>query len=121
MATHVGAIVMSMNGQDVEVLSITPDENTGRQLITTMNRAGRARVTVDGVAVGGLTWEVVIPKSGDLKWEDIDDGRIVVETRDGAHYRTYSGVGVSTVSVAYTSNGASVRTLTGFYTNFIES
>ena len=48
-ATYTGAIIMEVNGQEVEIISIKPSTTTGRKVVKTMNRRGRARGYADGV------------------------------------------------------------------------
>ena len=37
---YVGAIVMEVDGQEIEVTDLKVDTNTGRKLVKTMNRTG---------------------------------------------------------------------------------
>nr|WP_275421959.1 hypothetical protein [Snodgrassella gandavensis] len=37
-ATYVGAVVMEVNGREVEIISIKPKTTTGGKVVKTMNR-----------------------------------------------------------------------------------
>ena len=40
---YVGAIVMEVDGQEIEVTDLKEDVTTGRKLVKTMNKTGRAK------------------------------------------------------------------------------
>jgi hypothetical protein len=40
---YVGAIVLYVDGQEIEVTDVRPQTNTGRKLVKTMNSTGRAK------------------------------------------------------------------------------
>lgn len=121
MATHVGAIIASMDGSDMACRSVTPDENTGRQLRSAFSRTGRAQVVTEGVATGAIQFEVYIPLDGnEPDYRAISNGRLRVESPDGRHQETWTGVGVQSVSTPYQVEGDTVRNITGFYTDYFK-
>ena len=63
---YVGAIVMEVDGQEIEVTDLKEDVTTGRKLVKTMNKTGRAKGFSRGIEEIQLTVTVVIPESGDL-------------------------------------------------------
>ena len=65
---YVGAIVMEVDGQEIEVTDLKEDVTTGRKLVKTMNKTGRAKGFSRGIEEIQLTVTVVIPESGDLNW-----------------------------------------------------
>lgn len=65
---YVGAIVMEVDGQEIEVTDLKEDVTTGRKLVKTMNRTGRAKGFSRGIEEIQLSLSVVIPESGDLNW-----------------------------------------------------
>lgn len=111
---YVGAIVMDVNGREVEVVSVDPKANTGRQAVVTMNSKGRALGTSKGVRKYDLTVVVAIPLDGDdMEWEDIDDARITIRPENRAEKRTsYLGCATVEVGESYKIEGTAVRNLT---------
>ncbi|MFJ5428578.1 phage tail protein [Pectobacterium actinidiae] len=73
---YVGAIVLEFDGQEVECTDLKEDTSTGRKLVKTMNRTGRAKGFSRGIAEYGVTVSVVIPLSGDLDWEGMEGVKI---------------------------------------------
>ncbi|MEX3688857.1 phage tail protein [Paraburkholderia sp. BR14263] len=76
---YVGAIVLTVDGQDVEVIDFNVQSKTGRKLVKTMNRTGRAKGFSRGIAEYDLSVTVVIPESGDLDWEAIEGAKLTTE------------------------------------------
>lgn len=76
---YVGAIVLTVDGQDVEVIDFNYQGKTGRKLVKTMNRTGRAKGFSKGIAEYDLSLTVVIPESGDLNWEAIQGSKLTTE------------------------------------------
>lgn len=73
---YVGAIVMEVDGQEIEVTDLKEDVTTGRKLVKTMNKTGRAKGFSRGIEEIQLTVTVVIPESGDLNWGGIEGAKI---------------------------------------------
>ncbi|EFG7849506.1 phage tail protein [Shigella sonnei] len=73
---YVGSIVLELDGQDIEVTDLTEDTSTGRKLVKTMNRTGRAKGFSRGIAEYQITISVVIPLSGDLDWDGIEGAKV---------------------------------------------
>lgn len=48
-ASYVGAVIMEVNGREVEIVSIKPSVTTGRKPVKAMNRHGRVGGYADGV------------------------------------------------------------------------
>ena len=48
-ATYAGAVIMEVNGVEVEIVSIKPTTTTGRKPVRTMNRRGKIRGYADGI------------------------------------------------------------------------
>jgi hypothetical protein len=69
---YVGAIVLYVDGQEIEVTDIRPQTNTGRKLVKTMNRTGRAKGYSKGIAEHSLQITVVSRKTSrsltGMKW-----------------------------------------------------
>ena len=110
---YVGAIVMEVDGKEVEVVSLDCKTGTGRKAVVTMNSKGRALGTSRGVRTYELSCEVAIPLSGDLDWAGISDARITQYPEGFDDKRTsYLGCGVTEVYDSYKVEGHAVRKLT---------
>lgn len=75
---YAGAIVLEVDGQDVEVIDLSPTTKTGRKLVKTMNKTGRAKGFAEGVAEYDLAATVAIPLTGDLDWEGIKGAKLTI-------------------------------------------
>lgn len=110
---YVGAIVMEIDGQEIECISLDKKVNTGRQPVKTMNRSGRVRGHAAGITTIELSVEVAIPLQDEPVWEDIEDARITQEPVTGNGPReSYTGCAVLEVSGQYKVEGHAVRRLT---------
>ncbi|GKW40694.1 hypothetical protein PEC301879_05530 [Pectobacterium carotovorum subsp. carotovorum] len=73
---YVGAIILEVNGVELECTDLKEDVQTGRKLVKTMNRTGRAKGFSRGIAEYQVTVSVVIPLNGDLDWEGMEGVKI---------------------------------------------
>ena len=86
----VGAIVMEVDGREIEIVSINPTVNTGRKLVRTMNKSGNAAGFARGVSTYELRVTAVIPKDGEvIDWENIEGAKITVEPVAGGQRVSY--------------------------------
>lgn len=91
-ASYAGAVIMEVNGQDVEIISIKPVETTGRKPVKTMNRRGRVRGYADGVTEFKLSVTAAIPinESGEqimIDWAAITKAKITIYPINKEGYR----------------------------------
>lgn len=78
-AMFMGAVVMEVNGQEVEIISLKPSCTTGRKVVKTMNRRGRARGYADGVTEYKLSLTAAIPvASNRIDWENITNAKVTI-------------------------------------------
>lgn len=75
---YAGAIVLEVDGKEVEVIDLSVSSKTGRKLVKTMNRTGRAKGFAKGIAEYELSATVAIPLSGDLDWAGIEGAKLTV-------------------------------------------
>lgn len=109
---YVGAIVMDLNGTDVEVASVDHQYTTGRTVVKTMNRSGRAAGTSKGIADHTLRLSVPIPKTGEPNWAAVLDAKITMEPGDGGGQReTWTGVFLISIGSKYQVEGEAMRDL----------
>ena len=80
-ATYAGAVIMEVNGRDVEIISIKPQTTTGRKPVKTMNRQGRVLGYADGVTEHKLSLTAAIPIDGtEIDWDNITKAKITPST-----------------------------------------
>ena len=88
-ATYVGAAVMEINGTEVEIISIKPKTSTGRKVVKTMNRHGKARGYADGVTEYSLSVTAAIPFDGtEIDWGNITNAKITIFPINAEEKRT---------------------------------
>ncbi len=75
---YLGAIVMEIDGREVEVESLDVNFKTGRKLVKTMNKTGRAKGFAKGIGEYDLKVTAVIPVSGDVDWAAIEGAKITI-------------------------------------------
>lgn len=86
----VGAIVMEVDGREIEIVSINPTVNTGRKLVKTMNKTGNAAGFARGVSTYELRVTAVIPKDGEaIDWENIEGAKITIAPVAGGQRVSY--------------------------------
>lgn len=92
MTTYVSNAFLDLDGQEVEVVSINATTRTGRKLVKTMNRSGRAKGHSKGIAEYDLKVTVAVPDGEEPDWDNITDSRITI-TPDmaGKQRTTYLG------------------------------
>ena len=78
-ATYAGAIIMEVDGRDIEIISLKPQTTTGRKPVKTMNRQGRVLGYADGVTEHKLSITAASPTSGpSINWDGITKAKITV-------------------------------------------
>ncbi|WP_339429505.1 phage tail protein [Pseudomonas taetrolens] len=109
---YVGAIVMDLNGTDIEVASVDHQFTTGRVVVKTMNRTGQAAGTAKGIADHTLRVSVPIPKTSEPNWSAVLDAKITMEPGDGGGQReTWTGVFLISIGSKYQVEGEAMRDL----------
>lgn len=102
----VGAIVMEVDGREIEIVSCSPSESTGRRLVKTMNRTGRAAGFSQGVAEISLSVSAVIPIEGEpIVWEDIEGAKITIAPVAGGQRTSYLDCLTMSVGRSYQVDG----------------
>lgn len=110
---YAGSIVLEVDGREVDVESLDETNRTGRKLVKTMNKTGRAKGFSRGIAEYELKATVVIPLTGDLDWEDIEGAKLTIYPLTSSESRTtYQDVFVTEVGNKYTVDGEAKRDIT---------
>lgn len=107
-----GAIVLEVDGKEVEVVNLSATTQTGRKLVKTMNRTGKPRGFAKGVMNFDLNITVVIPLSGDLDWLAIEGAKITIfPASEGGKRTTYRDCIVIEKSEKYSVDNEARRDL----------
>lgn len=78
-ASYTGAIVMEVDGREVEIISLKPQTVTGRKPVKTMNRRGRVMGYADGITEYKLSLTAAIPTNGEaIDWDNITNAKITI-------------------------------------------
>jgi len=118
---YVGNIVMEVDSTDFSVVSLDVTRGGLRKVVKTMNKEGRADGSVELTPDYSLRAEVVIPKTGDIDWDAIDDAKITIYPREGGGKRvSYLECGVTDVGERYNVNDEARRTLDMYALDKIE-
>lgn len=109
---YAGAIVLEVDGQEVEVIDISITNQTGRKLVKTMNKSGRAQGFSKGISEFDITATVVVPLSGELDWAKIDNAKLVIyPSAKGGKRVSYTGCFTTEVGVKYSVDSEARRDL----------
>lgn len=109
---YLGSIVMEVDGQEVEIESVDVTEKTGRKLVKTMNKTGRAKGFAKGIAEFDLKVTAVIPLTGDINWSDIQGAKITIyPLSTGGKRESYLDCFTLEVGKKYTVDGEAKQDL----------
>lgn len=102
MTSYVSNIFLDVDGQEIEVVSLNTTTRTGRKLVKTLNRTGRAKGFSKGIAEFDLKITVVVPEGAEPDWDNITDSRLTI-TPDmpGKQRTTYLGCFSTEVGESY--------------------
>ena len=111
---YVGAVVLEVDGMEVECVSYSARENTGMLPVKTMNRARRIAGYCVGVRTFELSVTVPIPVNGsEIDWSSMTGAKLVIYPISGNGRRVaYTDCFTQDVSDAYESEGEAKRDLT---------
>lgn len=119
---YVGAVVLEVDGKEIECVSVSNDSNTGYMPVKTMRR----QRTISGYCLGIVTHElsvtVPIPVDGDpLNWWNVFDAKLTIYPASGNGKRvSYTGCCVQSVSDQYEAEGEARRDLKLFAVERVE-
>jgi hypothetical protein len=110
---YLGAIVMEIDGSEIEIESLDVTNKTGRKLVKTMNKTGRAKGFCKGIAEYELKITAVIPMTGDIDWAGIQGAKITIYPQSsGGNRTTYQDCFTLDVGSKYTVDSEAKRDLT---------
>ena len=106
-----GAIVMEVDGREVEIESLDITEKTGRKLVKTMNRTGRPSGFTRGVSEIDIKVSAVIPAEGDIDWAAIEGAKITIYPVGGGMRTSYLDCFTIDVGKKYKVDGEAMQDL----------
>jgi len=88
---YVGAITFEVDGAEYEVVDLSVDRQTGKKVVKTMNRTGRALGFHKGVETFELSVTVVIPMDEQFDWVGIEGAKITISPNgEGGQRESYT-------------------------------
>ncbi|HDL8234139.1 TPA: phage tail protein [Yersinia enterocolitica] len=110
---YVGSIVLYVDGQEIEVTDVRPQTNTGRKLVKTMNRTGRAKGYSKGIAEFSLSITVVLPKNvAQPDWDELVGAKLTIMDMDGNPLYSYLDCFSTQTGEQYTVDNEARRDIT---------
>lgn len=82
---YIGAIILEVDSTEYDVESVGVDYESGRTIVKTMNRAGKAKGYANGIESWTLKITAPIPKTSTLDLDNIIGGKLTIypTTDDG--------------------------------------
>lgn len=113
LTEYLGAIIMEIDGQEIEITALDATVKTGRKPVKTMNRSGRVKGFSNGIAEYDLKVSAVIPLTGDIDWEAIEGAKITIFPQtDGGQRISYVDCFTIDVGDKYEVDGEAKRDIT---------
>ncbi|MCB6182312.1 phage tail protein [Leeia sp. TBRC 13508] len=110
---YAGAVVLEVDGKEVEVVSVDPQVNTGRKLVKTMNRSRRAKGFARGIPEYTLKVTVPVDLDSEINWEEVEGAKLTIEPlAAGAKRISYMDCFSVDVGEKYTVDNEAVRDVT---------
>lgn len=110
---YLGAVVLEVDGQEVEIESYDVTRKTGRKLVKTMNKTGRPAGFSKGVSEIDIKITAVIPAAGDLDWDSIEGAKLTIyPITVGGKRTSYLDCFTLEVGEKYSVDGEAKRDLT---------
>lgn len=109
---YLGSIVMEVDGTEVEIESLDVTYKTGRKLVKTMNKTGRAKGFSKGIGEFDLKVTAVIPLTGEIDWAGIEGAKITIyPLSTGGKRESYLDCFTLEVGSKYKVDGEAMRDL----------
>ncbi|UAN47004.1 phage tail protein [Serratia sp. JSRIV001] len=85
---YVGSIVLEIDSQEIEITDLDVQIATGRKLVKTMNKTGKAKGFSRGIATYELSVSAVIPDTDEPDWEGLEGVKISIYPLNNSGKRT---------------------------------
>lgn len=99
---YLGAVILEIDGQEYEVVDFGEQHETGRKVVKTMNRTGRAMGYHQGVKTWELSITAAIPKDDALDWSTVEGAKLTIyPVTEGGQRESYHDCAVVSVGGKY--------------------
>jgi hypothetical protein len=85
---YVGSIVLEIDSQEIEITDLDVQIATGRKLVKTMNKTGKAKGFSRGIATYELSVSAVIPDTDEPDWENLEGVKVSIYPLNNSSQRT---------------------------------
>lgn len=85
---YVGSIVLEIDSQEIEITDLDVQTITGRKLVKTMNKTGKAKGFSRGIATYELSVSAVIPDDDEPDWENLEGVKVSIYPLNKSSKRT---------------------------------
>lgn len=85
---YIGSIVMEVDSQEIEITDLDVQVVTGRKLVKTMNKTGKAKGFSRGISTYELSVSAVIPDTDEPDWENLEGVKISIYPLNNSSKRT---------------------------------
>lgn len=85
---YVGSIVLEIDSQEIEITDFDVQAVTGRKLVKTMNKKGKAKGFSRGIATYELSVSAVIPEGDEPDWANMEGVKITIYPLSRSDKRT---------------------------------
>lgn len=85
---YVGSIVLEIDSQEIEITDLDVQTVTGRKLVKTMNKTGKAKGFSRGIATYELSVSAVIPDTDAPDWENLEGVKVTIYPLNNSEKRT---------------------------------
>lgn len=100
---YLGAVILEIDGQEYEVVDFNEQHETGRKVVKTMNRTGRAMGYHQGVKTWELSITAAVPKDDALDWASVEGAKLTIyPVTEGGKRESYHDCAVVSVGGKYT-------------------
>ena len=112
LVEYEGIVVMEVDGVEIDIDSIDVTNKTGRKVVKSMNKPGRARGFTQGISDIELKISAMIPLTGDLDWASIVGAKITISPVSGGQRTSYLDCFTTEVGRKYKVDGEAKQDLT---------
>lgn len=85
---YVGSIVLEIDSQEIEITDLDVQTITGRKLVKTMNKTGKAKGFSRGIATYELSVSAVIPDDDEPDWANLEGVKVSIYPLNKSSKRT---------------------------------
>jgi len=105
---YIGAIILTVNGVEIECKKVDPKRDMKRSVVGSMNSTGRSKGYQEGVPEYSLTLTTPVqPRGESFDWDNVTDATVAIFDRTGYLIEQYEGCFTKTVGTAYDMGGES--------------